>query len=88
MGLDRPDDIAHEQAQELSQEGKCGDGGDELPVYLVGAEILATFEGEVRKLRTMQAEAHAGYHEVGRSFRRHTRNTTELLAVFVESFFS
>lgn len=33
--------------------------------FLVGGEALVTFEGEVRKLRTMQAEALAGYHEVG-----------------------
>lgn len=75
MGLNRPDEFAHEQGQESSQEGKSGDGGEELPVYLVGAEMLATFEGEVRKLRTMQAEAHAGYHEVGRRFPRYIRNT-------------
>eukprot|EP00752_Nemacystus_decipiens_P018211 g16340.t1 len=32
--------------------------------YLVNAEALSVFEGEVRNLRTMQAEALAGYHEV------------------------
>lgn len=84
--MNHPDVIANEQAQELSYEGKCGDGGEELPVYLVGAEMLATFEGEVRKLRTMQAEAHAGYHEVGRRFRRYTRNTL-LLALLLKPIF-
>lgn len=32
--------------------------------YLVGAETLEKLEKEIRKLRTMQAEALAGYHEV------------------------
>lgn len=32
--------------------------------YVVGQKALDIFEGEVRKLRTMQAEALAGYHEV------------------------
>lgn len=31
----------------------------------MGPEGVAKFEAEVRKLRTMQAEALAGYHEVG-----------------------
>ena len=35
--------------------------------YVVGGELLSAFEGEVRKLRAMQAEALAGYHEVRRS---------------------
>ena len=39
-------------------------GADERKEYLVGSEALSVFEGEVRKLRTMQAEALAGYHEV------------------------
>lgn len=39
-------------------------GLEERKEYLVSAEALSVFEGEVRKLRTMQAEALAGYHEV------------------------
>ena len=39
-------------------------GVDERKEYLVSGEALSVFEGEVRKLRTMQAEALAGYHEV------------------------
>lgn len=39
-------------------------GLDERKEYLVSGKALSVFEGEVRKLRTMQAEALAGYHEV------------------------
>lgn len=32
--------------------------------FLVGPAAILAFEGEMRKIRTMQAEALAGYHEV------------------------
>lgn len=52
------------------EEAEEGDGdyqGGQDEVYLVSSETLSTFEGEVRTLRTMQAEALAGYHEVSGS---------------------
>lgn len=51
-------------------EGASRDAFKPEEPYLVGSEALARFEDEVRKLRTMQAEALAGYHEV--RFSRHT----------------
>lgn len=38
--------------------------GDVREEFMVGREAVSRFEGEVRGLRTMQAEALAVYHEV------------------------
>lgn len=59
-GVDRMGGKSPRYAEGLDDFGSEDDDKE----YIVGSKALSAFEGEVRKLRTMQAEALAGYHEV------------------------
>lgn len=62
-GKDKPP-AAGDGGEAGQQAPAVSPGLDDRKEYLVSGKALSVFEGEVRKLRTMQAEALAGYHEV------------------------